>query len=232
VVVTPAAWAERGAAIAEGWVGSLTLGAGQFCTNPGVVLVPDPEAFLAAVQLPAPGRMLTGHIERGFTEAVARVGALPGVRVAAEGPKNDEGVRAGVLRADAADVLADPRALEIEMFGPAGLVIGYSSVEELIGVLRRLPGQLTGTLQAHSTRTDPVAERAVDALTEIAGRIVYNDWPTGVTVSGAQQHGGPYPATTAPTTTSVGLSAIARFQRPVAYQGVPASVLPAELRDR
>ena len=232
VVVTPAAWAERGAAIAAGWVGSLTLGAGQFCTNPGVVLVPEPDAFLAAVDLPAPGRMLTEGIEQGFANAVSRVGALPGVRVAVTGPENAEGVRAGVLRADAAEVLADPRALEIEMFGPAGLVVGYSSTDELIGVLRRLPGQLTGTVQAHSAAADPVAAAAVDALTETAGRIVYNDWPTGVTVSGAQQHGGPYPATTAPTTTSVGLSAIARFQRPVAYQGVPASVLPAELRDR
>jgi len=232
VVVTPAAWAERGAAIAEGWVGSLTLGAGQFCTKPGIVLVPDPDAFLAAVDLPAPGRMLTNGIREGFADAAGRVAELPGVRVAAQGPANDEGVRAGVLRADAADLLADPRALEIEMFGPAGLVVGYSAPEELIGVLHRLPGQLTGTVQAHSTQTDPVAQQAVDALTDTAGRIIVNDWPTGVTVSGAQHHGGPYPATTAPTTTSVGLSAITRFQRPVVYQGAPASVLPPELRDR
>jgi NADP-dependent aldehyde dehydrogenase len=232
VVVTPAAWAERGAAIAEGWVGSLTLGAGQFCTNPGVVLVPDPDAFLAAVTLPTPGRMLTKGLEEGFADAVARAEALPGIRVAAEGQANDEGVRAGVLRADAADVLADPRALEIEMFGPAGLVVGYASPEELLGVLHRLPGQLTGTVQAHSTQPDPLAAQAVDALTETAGRIIVNDWPTGVTVSGAQHHGGPYPATTAPTTTSVGLAAITRFQRPVVYQGAPASLLPPELRDR
>jgi NADP-dependent aldehyde dehydrogenase len=231
VVVTPAAWAERGAAIAAGWVASLTLGAGQFCTNPGVVLVPDPEAFLTAVELPVPGRMLTAGLEQGFAKAVAEVGALPGVRMAAEGPGNGEGVRAGVLRADAAQVLADPRALEVEMFGPAGLVVGYATTDELIGVLRRMPGQLTGTVQAHSGEDDPVAARAVDALTEIAGRVVYNDWPTGVTVSGAQQHGGPYPATTAPTTTSVGLAAVARFQRPVAFQGAPPSVLPPELRD-
>jgi NADP-dependent aldehyde dehydrogenase len=232
VVVTPAAWAERGAAIAEGWVGSLTLGAGQFCTNPGVVLVPDPDAFLAAVELPAPGRMLSKAITEGFADAAVRVAALPGVRVAAQGPANDDGVRAGVLRTDAAEVLADPRALEIEMFGPAGLVVGYSSPEELIGVLHRLPGQLTGTVQAATTGADPVAAQAVDALVETAGRIVYNDWPTGVSVTGAQQHGGPYPATTAPTTTSVGLAAIARFQRPVVYQGAPAAVLPPELRDR
>ncbi|WP_306214443.1 aldehyde dehydrogenase (NADP(+)) [Actinoplanes sp. RD1] len=232
VVVTPAAWAERGAALAEGWVGSLTLGAGQFCTNPGVVLVPDPQAFLAAVRLPVPGRMLTSGLEDGFADAVRRVSAHPAVRVAAEGAPNEQGVRAGVLTASAADVLADPEVLDIEMFGPAGLVVGYSSDKELTELLERLPGQLTATIQGHSSGDDPVAVAVADVLTDTAGRIVWNDWPTGVTVSGAQQHGGPWPATTAPTSTSVGLAAIARWQRPVAFQGAPAAVLPAELRDR
>jgi NADP-dependent aldehyde dehydrogenase len=232
VVVTPAAWAERGAAIAEGWVASLTLGSGQFCTKPGLVLAPDADAFLAAVSLPVPGRMLTGDTERNFAEAVARVGSLAGLRLAVEGVKNDEGVQAVVLRTEAAVVLADRTALEIEMFGPAGLVVGYSSLDELISVLRTLPGQLTGTIQAHSTEADAVAAAAADEFTDVAGRIVVNDWPTGVTVTAAQQHGGPYPATTAPTTTSVGLAAVARFQRPVAFQNAPAAVLPPELRER
>ena len=231
VVVTPAAWLERGAAIAGEWLGSLTLGAGQFCTKPGLVLVPDPDAFLAALDLPAPGRMLNAGVEERFADAVRRVTGLRGVRVAAEGPANAEGVRASVLRIDAADVLDAPDPLEVEMFGPAGLVVGYSSTDELTAVLRLLPGQLTGTVQAHSTDADPVALGAVEILVERAGRIVYNAWPTGVTVSGAQHHGGPYPATTAPTSTSVGLHAISRFQRPVTFQGAPPSVLPAELRD-
>ena len=229
VVVTPAGWAERGAAIAREWVDSLTLGAGQFCTNPGVVLVPDPDAFLDAVDLPVPGRMLSGSLEEGFARAVSTVSALPGVHRAAQGPANNEGVRATVLRSTAPEIVADPHALDVEMFGPGGLVVGYGSEAELDAVLRVLPGQLTGTVQAHSTDDDPVAARVVSTLEDRAGRIVYNAWPTGVTVSGAQHHGGPWPATTAPTSTSVGLAAITRWQRPVTYQGAPASVLPPEL---
>ncbi|WP_305787146.1 aldehyde dehydrogenase (NADP(+)) [Symbioplanes lichenis] len=232
VVVTPAAWAERGAALAEGWVGSLTLGAGQFCTNPGVVLVPDASAFVSAVDLPRPGRMLTPGIEEGFTDAVRWVESHRGVTVAATGPANEQGVHASVLTASAAEVLADPEVLDIEMFGPAGLVVGYSSEQELTALLEAMPGQLTATIQGQSSGDDPVAVAVADVLTDTAGRIVWNDWPTGVTVSGAQQHGGPWPATTAPTSTSVGLAAISRWQRPVAFQGAPATVLPAELRDR
>ncbi|HWS33236.1 MAG TPA: aldehyde dehydrogenase (NADP(+)) [Actinoplanes sp.] len=232
VVVTPAAWAERGAAVAEGWVGSLTLGAGQFCTNPGVVLVPDAEAFVKAVDLPVPGRMLTSGLEEGFAAAVGQVGSHQGVRVVAEGPANEQGVRSTVLGVAAADVITDPEVLDVEMFGPAGLVVGYTSEDELLEVLRRVPGQLTGTIQGHSSGDDPLAAEVADVLTDTAGRIVWNDWPTGVTVSGAQQHGGPYPASTAPASTSVGLAAISRWQRPVAFQGAPDSVLPPELRNR
>ncbi|MDP9796039.1 NADP-dependent aldehyde dehydrogenase [Catenuloplanes nepalensis] len=230
VVVTPSAWAERGTAIAGEWVGSLTLGAGQFCTNPGVVLVPDADAFVAAVDLPVPARMLSESMEKNLAARVAEVAALPAVHPAAQSDPNDQGVRATVLAVPAPEVMADPRALEVEMFGPAGLVVGYSSQDELDAVLRLIPGQLTGTIQAHSTDDDPVAQHVVSALEDRAGRIVYNAWPTGVTVSGAQHHGGPWPSTTAPTSTSVGLAAIARWQRPVTYQGAPASVLPPELR--
>jgi NADP-dependent aldehyde dehydrogenase len=121
----------------------------------------------------------------------------------------------------------------VEAFGPAGLVVGYSSPQELLEVLDLLPGQLTGSVQAGTgDPLDPVAVEAAQRLAERVGRVVWNDWPTGVTVSAAQQHGGPYPATTAPLTTSVGTAAIERWQRPVAFQGVPAAALPANLRDR
>jgi NADP-dependent aldehyde dehydrogenase len=230
VVVTPAGWAERGDAIARGWVESLTLGAGQFCTNPGVILVPDADAFVAAVELPVPGRMLSESMETGFAGRVSDVSGRPGVRQAVQGDPNDQGVRATVLRATARDIVADPAALDIEMFGPGGLVVGYASEEELDAVVRLVPGQLTGTVQAHSTDPDPVAARVVPELADRVGRVVYNAWPTGVTVSGAQHHGGPWPSTTAPTSTSVGLAAITRWQRPVTFQGAPESVLPPELR--
>ncbi|WP_432487995.1 aldehyde dehydrogenase (NADP(+)) [Kineococcus sp. SYSU DK018] len=232
VVVTPAAWEQRGAEIASGWVGSLTLGAGQFCTNPGVVLVPDAEAFLAAVELPVPAPMLHTGIASAFHDAVRTLSDVPGVSAALAGEPSEEGVRAQVLRTTAASVLAHPSILEVEAFGPAGLVVEYTSPEELAAVLDTIPGQLTGTVQAATGSVDPVAASAVVVLAERVGRVVYNDWPTGVTVSGAQHHGGPYPATTAPLTTSVGLEAIARFQRPVAFQSVPQELLPAELRDR
>ncbi|PRY13375.1 aldehyde dehydrogenase (NADP(+)) [Kineococcus rhizosphaerae] len=230
VVVTPAAWAERGADIVTGWVGSLTLGAGQFCTNPGVVLVPDAEAFTAAVDLPAPGPMLNPGIVEGFGKSTAALREQPGVRVAAQGPASAEGVAAQVLTTTAADVLADPEALLAEAFGPAGLVVQYSSPEELEQVLDVLPGQLTGSVQA-AGGDDELAREVALLLAENVGRVVWNEWPTGVTVSAAQQHGGPWPATTAPTTTSVGLAAIERWQRPVAFQGVPAAALPEQLRD-
>ncbi|MEZ0492721.1 aldehyde dehydrogenase (NADP(+)) [Kineococcus sp. TBRC 1896] len=230
VVVTPAAWAERGADVATGWVGSLTLGAGQFCTNPGVVLVPDVDAFTSAVELPVPGPMLHPGIVEGFGAATSDLGSQPGVRTAVEGAAGPDGVAAQVFAVSAADVVANPHLLELEAFGPAGLVVGYSGEDELRDVLDVLPGQLTGTVQAGAD--DPLAAEVAALLAEHVGRVVWNDWPTGVTVSAAQQHGGPWPATTTPTTTSVGTAAITRWQRPVAFQGFPATALPDELKDR
>ncbi|MCI2239573.1 aldehyde dehydrogenase (NADP(+)) [Kineococcus sp. TRM81007] len=232
VVVTPAAWEQRGAQIASGWVGSLTLGAGQFCTNPGVVLVPDAEAFLAALELPVPDPVLHAGIASAFHDAVRTLSGSPGVTAALVGEPSEEGVRVQVLRTTASAVLADPAILEVEAFGPAGLLVEYTSPEELTAVLDTVPGQLTGTVQAATGAPDPVAPTAVALLAERVGRVVHNEWPTGVTVSAAQHHGGPYPATTAPLTTSVGLEAVTRFQRPVAYQSVPQELLPPELRDR
>ncbi|MEW1957121.1 aldehyde dehydrogenase (NADP(+)) [Kineococcus sp. NPDC059986] len=229
VVVTPAAWAERGADVAAGWVGSLTLGAGQFCTNPGVVLVPDAAAFTAAVDLPVPGPMLHPGIVEGFRSATAELGSQPGVQTAVAGEPGPDGVPAQVFTAAAADVVANPHLLELEAFGPAGLVVGYSSEDELRAVLDALPGQLTGSV--HAGADDPLAVEVAGLLAEHVGRVVWNDWPTGVTVAAAQQHGGPWPATTTPTTTSVGTAAISRWQRPVAFQGFPAAALPDELKD-
>ncbi|GAB3455148.1 aldehyde dehydrogenase (NADP(+)) [Kineococcus endophyticus] len=229
VVVTPAAWAERGADVAAAWVGSLTLGAGQFCTNPGVVLVPDAEAFTAAVDLPVPGPMLHPGIVEGFRTATDELASQPGVRSAASGEAGPDGIAAQVFSVPAADVVANPHLLELEAFGPAGLVVGYSSEDDLRAVLDALPGQLTGSV--HAAADDPLAVEVAGLLAEHVGRVVWNDWPTGVTVSSAQQHGGPWPATTSPTTTSVGTAAISRWQRPVAFQGFPTAALPDELKD-
>jgi NADP-dependent aldehyde dehydrogenase len=121
-----------------------------------------------------------------------------------------------------------PGLLEQEMFGPATLVVQYKQGEDLAGLATLMEGQLTATVQAEP---DEDLGALLDALRERSGRLVFNAWPTGVTVTYAQNHGGPYPATTAPGTTSVGTAAIGRFMRPVAYDSFPASQLPAPLRD-
>jgi NADP-dependent aldehyde dehydrogenase len=134
-----------------------------------------------------------------------------------------------LLATSAAAVLADPATLLEECFGPAALVITYDDERQLVEVAERLQGQLTVTLVAEDG--DAVAPALLEAATDRAGRVLWNQWPTGVSVTHAQQHGGPYPATTAPATTSVGTAAIARFLRPVVYQGLPQSLLPELLQD-
>ncbi|MFC7546781.1 aldehyde dehydrogenase (NADP(+)) [Plantactinospora sp. GCM10030261] len=232
VVVTPDAWRRRAAAVADGLATSFTLGSGQFCTKPGVVLVPDAAALIAALPAVTSGPMLTPELTDGFHAALADLTATPGIEVALRGEPTDAGVPAPVvLRTDAATVLADPDILERECFGPATLLVEYASTTEVHDMVAALRGHLTATVQAGSD-DDALALALVPLLAEHAGRVLWNDWPTGVTVSDAQHHGGPYPASTAPATTSVGTAAVARFLRPVAFQNVPDGALPPELRER
>ncbi|GAA4554064.1 aldehyde dehydrogenase (NADP(+)) [Pseudonocardia xishanensis] len=222
VVVTPAGWAARSTEIATGFAGSVTLGAGQFCTNPGVVLVPDADAFLAAVPELTAHAMLNERIEAGYRKAATE---MAGATAVARGELDGGPV---LFRAAAREVLDRPELLEQEVFGPAALIVEYSDVAEALQVLDALEGQLTGTVQG--APADPDAAALLTRLAEHVGRVIWNEWPTGVTVSDAQQHGGPYPASTAPLTTSVGTAAAARWLRPVAFQNVPEPLLPAELR--
>jgi NADP-dependent aldehyde dehydrogenase len=230
VVVTPDGWATRGSEVAAGFAGSMTLGSGQFCTKPGVVLVPDADAFVAALPDLSAGPMLNDRIRSGFDRSLTDLAATAGVEVAVVAAPNDEGVRPTVLRTTAKAVLADPSLADTEVFGPAALLVEYASLDDVADVLDGLGGTLTATVQGGDSLDDD-ALRLLDLLSEHAGRVIWNEWPTGVTVSDAQQHGGPWPATTAPTTTSVGTAAIHRFLRPVAWQNVPSDGLPAELRD-
>ncbi|GAB3577988.1 aldehyde dehydrogenase (NADP(+)) [Amycolatopsis endophytica] len=224
VVVTPSGWAARAGEIATGFAGSVALGSGQFCTKPGILLVPDAGAFLDAVPELSAGPMLNERIESGFhasaTEMASAVQVARGTVA--------EGTSPVLFRTTAAVVLDNPDLLELEVFGPAALIVEYGDVPEVLRVLDVLPGQLTGTVQGSDD--DPDAPEVVARLGERTGRVLWNQWPTGVTVSDAQQHGGPYPATTAPLTTSVGTAAAHRFLRPVAFQNMPASALPIELR--
>jgi len=241
VVVTPAAAAERSADIAAGFVGSFTLGAGQFCTKPGWLLVPadsDLPAEVSRLVAEAPAQlMLNARIEGGFGATVSELagtagfGVLAGTLPAARLGDDETSLEARpvLLSATAATLLADPGLLERECFGPAATIVTYQHLGEVTALARELPGQLTASVQA-ATGDDPDARPLIQALAGHAGRVLWNQWPTGVTVSDAQQHGGPYPATTMPSATSVGTAAIERWLRPVAYQNMADDVLPPALR--
>ncbi|SDD75981.1 aldehyde dehydrogenase (NADP(+)) [Glycomyces harbinensis] len=231
VFVLPGALAARPAELARGLVASATLGAGQFCTNPGLVFIPESDgrdAFLdtAAADLEASAAqpMLTPAIRESYLEGVERLAAVPGVRVLARGGGDPA---PALLHTDGATFLAEP-SLREEVFGSATLIV-TAGPAELDAILDALEGQLTATVQA-SPDDRAAAARLLPRLELMAGRIVFGGWPTGVEVGPATVHGGPFPATTDSRSTSVGTLAIDRFLRPVAYQDAPAELLPPELR--
>ncbi|KAA9089616.1 aldehyde dehydrogenase (NADP(+)) [Microbacterium radiodurans] len=232
VVVTPGAAAARGDALAQGLVGSFTLGVGQFCTKPGVVFVPrGADAFVDAVATAVPGvsggPLLTERITDAFPSGIDALADDPAVAVVARGAESAGGAQPIVLRTDAAAVAERPETLLEECFGPVTLLVAYDGADDLHAALRAVPGSLTATL--HAEEADDVDD-TLALLQERAGRVLFAGWPTGVAVTWSQQHGGPWPATTS-LHTSVGASAIRRFLRPVTFQDAPARLLPAELRD-
>nr|WP_283959948.1 aldehyde dehydrogenase family protein [Streptomyces ardesiacus] len=231
VVVTPAGWSDRAEDIATGFAASFTLGAGQFCTQPGVVFVPDADAFLAALPPLTTGPMLGDRIAAAYATALDDLAARDGVTVARRTGRGTDLPEVALLRTTTEAVRADPSLISTEVFGPASLLVEYGSLEEVETVLADFGGALTGTVQGGHV-LDEDGRRLLDVLAGHAGRVIWNEWPTGVTVTDAQHHGGPWPASTAPTTTSVGTAAVNRFRRPVAYQNVPQQALPAEIRDR
>ncbi|WP_280414261.1 aldehyde dehydrogenase (NADP(+)) [Nocardia carnea] len=229
VLVTRAGWAQRADEIVTGFTESATMGTGQFCTQPGVVLVPDVAGFLDRLDLPAVGPMLNPRISDGFGAALAAVAKHPDIETARTGPSAPDAPAAHILTTTVRAVLADPALVTTEIFGPASVLVEYDDPGQALAVLELIEGSLTATVQG-ADGVDDQAAAAIDLLTERTGRIVWNQWPTGVTVSDAQQHGGPWPATTAPVSTSVGTAAALRFARPVAYQNLPTAMLPEELR--
>ncbi|UOE44215.1 aldehyde dehydrogenase (NADP(+)) [Agromyces larvae] len=233
VLITKAASDARADELAAGLVGSFTLGVGQFCTNPGVVFVPAGSGFADRVaalvgDAPAPAPMLTDGIAAAFADGLAGLAAHPGVRVAGGSVAQQAATgSAVVLETDAATVLADPQTLFTECFGPSTLVVEYDDVDQALAAIARVGGSLTATVHA---QPDEEVSAIVAVLAEIAGRVLFAGWPTGVAVSWAQQHGGPWPSTTS-IHTSVGMTAMRRFLRPVAFQDAPEHALPPELRD-
>ena len=237
-VVLPGAAFSRPAAIASGYAGSLTLGTGQFCTNPGLLFVPEDTGLLTAIAeavgASSGGPMLSGRIFAGYQDAVEEAAAHPGVTELAVGTPGPGpwGGTPRVFQVTLKEFAADLAVLSRERFGPTGLAITYPSVADLLPVLAALPGNLVGTVHADTDSPEDMdlARQAVAILERVAGRIVFNGWPTGVAVVAAQHHGGPWPATTAPARTSVGTAAIRRWLVPVAYQNFPPDLLPPALR--
>lgn len=238
LVITQGAARARGEEIAQGLVGSFTLGGGQFCTKPGVVLVPDSSegralvdgmaALVTAAEAPT---LLTEGVrdayERGSGEDAERI--VPGARLVAEGAAAKDGWAVPVRLLSVEASALDPASVE-ECFGPVTLVVFYDGLEQLRPVLRGLPSSLVASVFAEPDELDLRAEVQGEMIHR-AGRIVHDGYPTGVAVTGAMQHGGPWPSTTNSLHTSVGTTAIRRFVRPVAWQNAPQDVLPDELRD-
>jgi NADP-dependent aldehyde dehydrogenase len=236
LVVCPAAAVSRAAEIASGLVGSFTLGVGQFCTKPGLAFVPagaagdDLVAALSAeVTAAAGGPMLNARIHGGFQAGAGALRQSTGVAVLAEGHPAGPGWWGTPLLLQA-DGPALAGALLEECFGPVLIVVRYADEDELASLLAKAGQALTASVHADAEDL-AMGSRLVDWFTGRAGRIVWNGYPTGVAVAWATHHGGPYPATTDVLHTSVGASAIRRWLRPVAYQDVPAKLLPPELRD-
>lgn len=232
VVVTERAVRARADELARGLVASFTLGAGQFCTKPGVVFVPADAGFEDAVAAAGAhasgGALLTDRITAAYPEGVAQLLADPSVSLVAGDPVGPDGTAgAAVLRTDAVAVAERPEVLLEECFGPVTLLVAYRDRAELLRALTAVPGGLTATL--HAEGSDDVHE-IVALLQERAGRLLFAGWPTGVAVTWSQHHGGPWPATTS-LHTSVGATAIRRFLRPVVFQDAPAALLPPALTD-
>lgn len=240
VFILPGALRQSGDDLATGTYASLTMGAGQFCTKPGLVFLPengDAANFIDKLgKLVVESRqfnLLTSGIRTAYQSTTARRQSENGVKLlAARRASSDDqeiGVGAALFEADRESFLRNPE-LAAEVFGPATLVVRHSTREHVLELARNLGGHLTATI--HGTEADLREFSDLLAILKTkVGRLVFNGFPTGVEVSHAMVHGGPYPSTSDGRSTSVGSGAIFRFCRPVCYQGFPESTLPDELRD-
>ncbi|MDI5984452.1 aldehyde dehydrogenase (NADP(+)) [Halomonas sp. M4R5S39] len=236
VFLLPEALATRGADIAEAFVASLNMGAGQFCTNPGLVIGVKGVALDAfvqaageAVQASAAQTMLTPGIHAAYQDGVGQLAGEAREIARGQVGEGPHQCQAALFAARGADFLHS-EALQAEVFGAAALVIECDDLDQVKAVAEHLEGQLTATLQLDDGDLE-AARTLLPVLERKAGRVLANGWPTGVEVCHAMVHGGPFPATSDARTTSVGSAAIQRFLRPVCYQNLPAGLLPSALQD-
>lgn len=235
VVIFPKALATRGAEIGRDLVAALTMGAGQFCTNPGLVLVPEKDGYLEftsalahALELSQAATMLTPGICKSFLSGVEALEAHPLVNTIAKGtPGNNVQGQPAAFETKAADFLAH-QELHEEVFGACTLVVRCTDIKELRAVVCALEGQLTISVHADEEDYD-TARTFIPHFERKAGRLILNGFGTGVEVGHAMVHGGPFPATSDSRTTSVGAFAIDRFLRPISYQSFPPALLPKDL---
>ena len=241
VFVTLAALAERGPELAAGYVGSVAGSAGQLCTKPGFVFVPVGHALedgiVEAATSVAPHRLLNPRIASGYTARRDVILAADGVRIIAQGSVRIDGDGQGwvtptIVAVSLDGLVAAREELLDECFGPLSILVEFETGTDLAALVPELfPGNLTATVYTGAGEVADASLRAlVRVLTEHAGRVLFDGWPTGVAVTPAMQHGGPWPATTNDSSTSVGTAAIARFLRPVSYQAAAEALLPEPLR--
>lgn len=239
VFILPKAAKERGREIAAAYAASVTLGVGQFCTNPGLMVHQHqedglPEFLRSAFEKTSGGVMLTPNILNSYNTGVRKHLATEGVeQLAISSTPSGTGAPMAipVLFSTSGEVLKNNPALSEEVFGPTGIAVSAASKSEMLAIARDLSGHLTATVHGTAEELTEYKE-LLDLLEQKAGRVVINGFPTGVEVGNAMVHGGPYPSTTDSRTTSVGTAAIYRFTRPVCYQNMPQQLLPPALQDK
>ncbi|MEX1240673.1 MAG: aldehyde dehydrogenase family protein, partial [Cyclobacteriaceae bacterium] len=237
VFILPEAMRQRKQNIAKDLAASVTLGVGQFCTNPGLVFYQSDEekhfevAFSKSLEETSPGVMLTPYIQEAYHAGVQRLAKTKGVNTIFKGKAPDGGCYApAYLFQSTAETFLNDHSLEEEVFGPSTLAVTVDQKDQLLRIATQLGGHLTATI--HATEHDlHEYEDLIAVLEQKVGRLIINGYPTGVEVTHAMVHGGPYPATTDSRTTSVGTDAIKRFSRPVCYQNFPQFLVPDELKD-
>lgn len=234
VIITQGAASERADAIADGLVESFTLGTGQFCTKPGIVFVPsgsDIDQRVVDRLDDTASPMLTDRIASDFHDHIVALDDAPSIRPMTTSRSQPDGLASPrVYTTTVAEMLTNPELVFTERFGPVTILVTYDDLDELSTIVAAVPGSLTVSLHGTVDEHDDLRVLA-RRLTDRAGRIVHDGWPTGVAVTAAMHHGGPWPATTAPLHTSVGTTSIRRWLRPVAWQDAPDVFLPPPLQD-